>query len=225
MSLSFRLAWAFLIKYYKQTILILLTIIISVSSLVFVISLSKSLNGMLNNYVTDNCPHIEVSYLKDNPIAFKIDDDFSKEILNNPLVDNFTYLLRFNTFLEFENNAKKPLSISIRGLDSFESLSFFNLDKNLLKGNFPTNIHELLIEDNLFERNNLKLGETVFFDTNRFGKKQGVIVGTFKVSPNVVNKDLAFFVLDEYYYKNELVRFLYINLKDETKAITFILIT
>jgi|LSQX01.1.fsa_nt_gb hypothetical protein len=44
MKLSFKLAKTFIIKSYKQTVLIMLTIIVGIGSVVFVMSLANSLN-------------------------------------------------------------------------------------------------------------------------------------------------------------------------------------
>ncbi|HHT39921.1 MAG: FtsX-like permease family protein [Acholeplasmataceae bacterium] len=216
MRLAFKLAWSFIIKSYKQSLLIVLTIITGIASVVFVISLASSLDRMVSRFGKDNFPDILVRYLVHGDPYFKVNKEFKEAVLSHDEVEKFNFFFTPGTtiLVDADTNLINE-DLKTLGFDNFDGFTFFDITNNIVKGTLPTNTNEMIVADHYFEKSNLKLNQNyhaTFFSVGR--KAEIKIVGTFKPLTYNVHENLAYFVDDTFYQENVEAARLYFRIKD-----------
>jgi len=198
MKLTFKLAWSFIIKSYKQSLLIILTIVTGIGAVVFIISLASSLKAMIKSFAGDNFPDLEVRRTIYEEPYFDIDEDFKAVMEDLPEVEKFIFIYIPGTITAKTQTNKKINSIYFIGFDDFDGFNYFNIEDSLVKGRFPDKANEVLIDDVVFTKEGLSLNDTFLFNSSRFTNVNVKIVGTFKTPTYAVNKNRAYFVFDDF---------------------------
>lgn len=186
MFTSLKIAWRFLINSKIQTLVIILGIAIGISVQIFVGLLSTGLESSLLNKVVGNSTHITI-YPKD-----KIIENYQKVQKKiktfDSRVKSVAPVVEYNASINF-NHMTEP--IQVRGFNSKDLDSLYNIKDKIYKGRAAQNTGETLIGKELSEKLGLKLNDNIYIITADRKMVSLKVVGFYNFDTMKVNKTLV----------------------------------
>lgn len=215
---NLKLAITFIYKNIIQSLLIILTIVVGLSTIIFVFSLSDSLMFFINEAVFDDLFDITIA---SNNTYFKMDDDFLNEARAIKDVDNVFYSYgNASIYYLLDNATKQKTGIMIEPIVNYEMLDYFNYSITSGKDLEDGDQFKMIIDEEIFNDNNLKLNYPYTIQFQRVGRHDFEIIGTFKSSTSnliIKNNDAFMYFGDEIIYNHPPSQIL-IKLTAEGKA-------
>lgn len=185
MKLPFKIAVRFLKSNKGQTLLIMIGIAVGVSVQIFIGSLIQGLQKGLVNRTIGNSSQITVVSANENKFIENYNDIIKKIEKGEKRITKISSSLDSPAFIK---TGSKSSSILVRGFDLQSSDKIYNIKKNIIKGNMPSNDGEVLIGTDLNNEIKVNVGDKVKIFTVKGISKDVTISGIYDLKVAALNK-------------------------------------
>jgi lipoprotein-releasing system permease protein len=180
---SLKVALRFLKKSKGQTILIVLGIGIGISIQIFLGSLIGGLQADLVDSTIGNSSQITIKSSQEDSYIADYQDILDDLDANEELQSVSTSIDASGTLIDGE----KTEPIYLRGFDFDSADSIYDIQENLIEGNVPTEVNQVMLGTDLFESLGLELNDTFEVNIPLKGSTDVEVVGVYDFNVSSIN--------------------------------------